>query len=186
MQPILIKLTGGDRRSIGRSNEVVAEVFSDPGLFDAVFSGLLSNSPLLRMRAADAIEKITIRHPEYLQPYKTQLLEHVALIDQKEVRWHVAQMVSRVEWSPRERQRVVSVLMEYLCDASSIVKTCAMQALADLARQAPELRANVLVILQDLTAHGTPAMKARGRRLLVEMEMPVTPSTRMRRTRRAA
>ena len=51
------------------------------------------------MRAADAIEKITMRHPEYLQPYKTQLIEQLALIDQKEVRWHVAQMVSRVAWS---------------------------------------------------------------------------------------
>ena len=76
--------------------------------------------------------------------------------------------------------------MEYLSDPSSIVKTCAMQALADLARQAPELRANELAILQDLTAHGTPAMKARGRKLLAEMQGFTTPTTPMRRTRRAA
>ena len=185
MQPILSKLEGGDRRSIGRSNEVVAEVLADPGLFDTVFSGLLMDNPLLRMRSADAIEKITARHPEFLFPYKTKLIEQVARIDQKEVRWHVAQMVSRVEWNKTERKRVWGVLLEYLNDRSSIVRTFAMQALADLAQQAPELQPTALVHLRELTAIGTPAMKARGRKLLAEMEGLTNRSTRTRRKRRA-
>ena len=113
MQPILSKLDGGDRRSIGRSNEVVAQVLADPGLFDAVFSGLLTDKPLLRMRSADAIEKITALHPEYLRPYRTRLIEQVARIDQKEVRWHVAQMLSRIEWNKADRPRVLGVILEY-------------------------------------------------------------------------
>jgi hypothetical protein len=172
MHPILSKLDGGDRRSIGRSNEVVADVLNDPGLFDGVFSGLLADNPLLRMRSADAIEKITVQHPEYLLPYKARLIEHIARIDQKEVRWHVAQMFSRVQWTQSERQQVLSVLMEYLNDRSSIVRTFAMQALADLARQAPELQPMALLHLRELTATGTPAMKARGRKLLAEMSGP--------------
>lgn len=170
MQPILSKLDGGDRRSIGRSNEVVSEVLADPGLFDAVFSGLLTDNPLLRMRSADAIEKITARHPEWLRPYKTMLIGQVAQVDQKEVRWHVAQMLPRIEWNQIERQQVLDVLLKYLNDRSSIVRTFAMQALADLARQAPELRHTVLVHLHELTAIGTPAMKARGRKLLAGMK----------------
>lgn len=166
MHPILSKLEGGDRRSIGRSNDVVADVIADPRLFHVVFSGLLSEDPLLRMRSADAVEKITARHPEYLRPHKALLIDRIARLDQKEVRWHAAQMLSRVEWNETERQRVVDVLMEYLNDRSSIVKTFAMQALADLARQAPELRSTVMVHLQELTITGTPAMKARGRKLL--------------------
>ena len=166
MHPILRKLEGGDRRSIGRSNEVVADVIADPTLFNVLFSGLLSDDALLRMRSADAIEKITVRHPEYLRPYRTKLIGEVAQLDQKEVRWHLAQMFSRVKWNRTGLQRVMSILMEYLNDRSSIVKTFAMQALADLAQQAPELRPTVLLHLQELTAIGTPAMKARGRKLL--------------------
>jgi len=134
MQPILSKLDGGDRRSIGRSNEVVAQVLADPGLFDAVFCGLLTDKPLLRMRSADAIEKITALHPEYLRPYRTRLIEQVARIDQKEVRWHVAQMLSRIEWNKADRPRVLGVILEYLNDRSSLVRTFAMQAFADVAR----------------------------------------------------
>ena len=64
MHPILRKLEQGDRRSIGRSNEVVLDVLAEPRLFRAVFSGLYADDPLVRMRSADAAEKITARRPE--------------------------------------------------------------------------------------------------------------------------
>lgn len=59
MHEILQKLTGGDFRSTGRSEEVVEDVIRDPSLFAVVFHGMLSDDPLIRMRSADAIEKIT-------------------------------------------------------------------------------------------------------------------------------
>ena len=93
MDNVLDKLKGGDRRSIGRVSEVVADVLDDPALFDVVFHGMLDDDPVIRMRAADAVEKITVDYPEYLQPYKTKLLRQVARIEQQEVRWHVAQMI---------------------------------------------------------------------------------------------
>jgi len=64
MHEVLNKLEGGDRRSIGRSNEVVADFLRDPSLFEIVFNGMLSDDSL------GAIEKITEKHPDYLQPYK--------------------------------------------------------------------------------------------------------------------
>ena len=166
MHPILRKLEGRDRRSIGRANEVVADVAANPAFFRAVFSALQSDDAVLRARAADAVEKITARHPEYLRRYKTQLIGPLACVSQKEVRWHVAQMLPRVQWNESERQRVLDILMNYLKDTSSIVKTFAMQALADLAHKNPELIPRVLTHLQELTVIGRPAMKARGRKLL--------------------
>jgi hypothetical protein len=164
---ILRKLEGGDRRSIGRSNEVVAEVLGNRKLFGALFVGLSVDDPVVRARAADAVEKISTVHPEYLHPYKAQLLGELACCWQKEVRWHVAQILPRLRWNAQERQQVYDTLTGYLCDSSSIVKTFAMQGLADLTTQAPELRPAVLRQLQKLTVSGTPAMRARGRKLLV-------------------
>jgi len=86
------------------------------------------------------------------------------------VRWHVAQMLPHVRWSTREQQRVAQILQGYLRDFSSIVKTCAMQALADLTRQAPDLRPALLRQLQKLTVSGTSVMRARGRKLLAELK----------------
>jgi hypothetical protein len=164
---ILDKLKGGDRRSIGRADEVVAEVLDIPTLFDNLFSGMRHDDPLVRMRSADAVEKITALYPEYLEPYKNTIIEEVAPIDQQEVRWHVAQMVPRLELSKTELNEVFNILLGYLDGNSKIVKTFSMQALADLAQQHAELIPQVMQILEEQIRTGSPAMKSRGRKLLV-------------------
>ena len=165
-EDVLQKLAGGDRRSTGRSEEVVAEVLADPALFGALFDGMLHTDPLVRMRAADAVEKITRQRPEYLEPCKTRLIEEMAAVDQQEVRWHVAQIFSRLELAPAERAAVFNILLSYLQDGSKIVQTFTMQALADLAEQDPSYRPQVIAILEEQTAAGSPAMRSRGRKLL--------------------
>ena len=167
MSNILNKLKGGDRRSIGRADEVVAEVLDIPTLFDDLFSGMQHDDPLVRMRSADAVEKITALYPEYLEPYKTTIIEEVAPIDQQEVRWHVAQMVPRLELRETELNEVFDILLSYLDDDSKIVKTFSLQALADLAQRHAELIPQVTQILEKQTRTGSPAMKSRGRKLLV-------------------
>ncbi len=170
MKNILKKLEGGDLRSIGRSEEVVTDVLADPTLFGELLEGMLDDDPLIRMRAADAVEKVTVEHPEYLRPYKKKLIQQVAKIDQQEVRWHAAQLFSRLELSKAERRLVVNILSDYLKDESKIVKTFAMQALADIAGQDAELRAPIIKKLETLTRTGSPAMKSRGRKLLTRLK----------------
>ena len=166
MHPILKKLSGGDRRSIGRSNEVVAEVLAHPAQFRHVFAGLTSDDPVLRMRAADAAEKITLRRPELLQPYKMELLAIAGSSEQQEVRWHTALMIPRLTLTAKDRAVAVDILFDYSRDRSSIVKTFAMQGLSSLAGSDSSLRERILRLLEELTQIGTPAMRARGRKLL--------------------
>ncbi|MGB0034109.1 MAG: hypothetical protein WBP79_01385 [Candidatus Acidiferrales bacterium] len=166
MHAILKKLSGGDRRSIGRSNEVVAEVLARPALFRHVFDGLASENEVLRMRAADAAEKIAARRPELLRPFKRKLLALAGGTEQQEVRWHTALMIPRLDLTPRERGVAVDILFDYLRDRSSIVKTFAMHALADLASKDSSLLTKILPLLEELTEIGTPAIRARGRKIL--------------------
>ncbi len=175
MHELLERLTGGDRRSIGRSNEVVAAVLHDPSLFGVVFSGLWSTDALVRMRTADALEKITAKHPEWLQPYKEQLVRQVAQSRVQEVRWHVAQMLPRVQSNQEERAAMVAILLDYLGDKSKIVKTFAMQALAALAEQDSALRQHAIRVLEEQTRTGSPAMQSRGRKLLWKLTATGSP-----------
>lgn len=166
---ILDQLRGTDRRSIGKSNQVVDAVLADPRLFDAVFEAMLSDDAVLRMRAADAIEKISAHRPDLLQARKRVILTRVAKIEQQEVRWHVAQIFSRLKFTARERRTVVEILNEFLQDQSGIVRAFSMQALADIAEQDEDLRAPIITQLQTLTRTGTPAMKSRGKKLLAKL-----------------
>jgi len=167
---ILALLNGEDRRTIGRSNQVAAIVSNDPDLFRELIAGLWDTDAALRMRAADAAEKVTRKHPELLQPYKKELLGLMSEVEQQELRWHLAVMVPRLALNARERQSAMTSLSAYLEDRSSIVKTFTLQGLADLAEDVPSVRSTVLEILREATRNGTPAMKARSRKLLLRLE----------------
>lgn len=169
MHPVLKMLEGGDRRSIGRSNEVVALVLAQPKLFDTLISGICLPDTLVGMRCADAAEKVTALHPEYLAPYKHMLIDELSRIKQKEIRWHVAAMLPRLELTTEEQQRVINLLLTYTNDRSSIVKTFAMQALADLALRNEKLRPGISRHIEELCGTGTPAMRARGKQLLAKL-----------------
>jgi hypothetical protein len=166
MHPLLKKLSGGDRRSIGRSNEVVAQVLAHPACFRHVFEGLAADDLVVRMRAADAIEKITAQRPELLRPYKRKLLAIACSSEQQEIRWHAALLIPRLKLTAKERAVALDILFDYLRDKSSIVKTFAMQAVWDLASTDARLKAQIIPLIEELTEVGTPAMRARGRNLL--------------------
>jgi hypothetical protein len=122
------------------------------------------------MRAADAAEKVTRERPELLTPFKKELLGLMTEATEQELRWHLAAMVPRLPLNAAERQLAISSLNGYLEDRSSIVKTFALQGLADLARGDPAIQPTVVEILRDATRNGTPAMKARSRKLLLRLE----------------
>ncbi len=167
---ILALLEGGDRRTIGRADEVAAMVSKSPGSFPQLIAGLWSGDPLVRMRAADATEKFTRANREFLRPYKKELLGLMAETKQQELRWHLAAMIPRLPLKARERQRAASLMESYLEDRSSIVKTSALEGLADLAQHDASLQPKVIELLRESIRNGTPAMKARSRKLLRQFE----------------
>jgi hypothetical protein len=161
-------LSGGDRRSIGRANAVAGRAVKNPRGFSELIRCLWSDDPIVRMRAADAAEKASARNPALLKPFKKELLGLLGEATEQELRWHLAQMIPRLELSGKERQNVTDKLSEYLNDRSSIVKTFAIQGLADLAQSDPDLRTDVRALIEGRVRTGTPAVRARCRKLLKE------------------
>jgi hypothetical protein len=120
------------------------------------------------MRAADAAEKVSAKKPRLLDRHKAELLGLLAEADQIELRWHLALMIPRLPLTAPERRRAARTFERYLEDRSSIVKTCALEGLADLARTGAALCPDVKQLLDNARRRGTPAMKARARKLLAQ------------------
>jgi hypothetical protein len=169
-QSIVAMLKGGDRRSIGKASQIVKLVLSEPKRFAELIECLWDGEPVVRMRAADAAEKVTLTRPELLKRHKRELLGLLAEAEQIELRWHLALMVPRLALTLPERRRVAASLRRYLEDRSSIVKTFALQGLADLARQDPGLRELAKRAIEESLRTGTAAMKARARKLRKELK----------------
>ncbi len=151
--------------------EVIEQVRAQPALFDQLIAGMMHDDPLVRMRCADAAEKLTADHPDWLQRHKRVLLDAISQSEQQEVRWHVAQMLPRLKLTKRERGRALRVLMDCLQDKSRIVQASALQGLADLCEQDAALKSQVIAIILTHSTHGSPAVKARCRKLLKQFDV---------------
>jgi len=163
-------LSPGDLRTTGKSEEVVKQVTSNPELFGDVVNAIIEGNPGVKMRASDALEKITRDNPEWLKPFKRLILTKIACINQKEVRWHLAQILPRLNLSKKERELVYDLMQSYLDDESSIVKTFVMQALTDIAMQDRSYTNKVRNQVKRLMKEGSPAMKSRGKKLLLALD----------------
>jgi hypothetical protein len=167
---ILKALAGGDRRSIGNADRVVARVLNSPALLGDVVRGFTHDDPLIRMRCADVAEKVSVVHPEWLEPHKRALLSFAGVVHEKELRWHVAQMLPRLDLSPSERRTVVALLFKYLEDESRIVKTWSMQALFEMSEKDARLRARVVLVIEAAIESGSAAERSRARKLLTAID----------------
>jgi hypothetical protein len=129
-----------------------------------------SDDPLVSMRAADAVEKISISRPDFLRPFWAELLGLAEETSQQELRWHLALIMPRLQLATSSRKRAVETLRRYLDDKSSIVKTCAIQALTELSFGNPAMEKEMVEMLEHFRLTGTAAMKARSRKLLQQLQ----------------
>jgi hypothetical protein len=166
MSKLVELLRGGDSRPLKGVTRVVDDVLHDPARFDELMQAMAHDDGVVRMRAADAAEKISRTDAECLQPFKSTLLLAAAMAEQPSLRWHLAQIVPRLRLDAAERKNAVAIFRRYLGDSSAIVKTCAMQGLADLALADASLRTSIVPVLRKATETGTAAMRARGTKLL--------------------
>jgi hypothetical protein len=170
MMDVLSKLRGGDRRSIGNVDAVAGAVRKKPDLFKQLVKGLFEEDPVVSMRAADAMEKISLDNPEWLQPYKPELIQLAKISQQQELRWHLAQMIPRLKLTPIETAALTEILFDYLNDKSKIVVTFAMQALADFALKGAITSNSVIRAIEKRTQTGSPAIQSRGKKLLIQLK----------------
>jgi len=153
-----------------RAADIAALIHTQPRKVSQLIRCLGNDDPGVVSHAADALERASYRLPAILKSWKDLLLGLLAEAQPKKLRWNLTLIVPRLALTIPESDRAAAILRHWLDDRSSIVKTCAMQGLAEPTRQNSSLRPDVLDQIRILTRTGTPAMRARGRILLKRME----------------
>jgi len=166
---VLSVLSGGDRRSIGRVGSVVPYLLDHPEQLPILIHGMELGDEIVRMRCADAAEKISISRPDLLKPFRARLLQLAQRSTQQELRWHIAQMLPRLGLDGQQRDDAVSALLKYLKDDSRIVTTSSMSSLFEFARDDPPLQQVLVPILRKFLEQGSAAERNRAGRLLTKL-----------------
>jgi hypothetical protein len=159
-------LGGKDLRTI-RQNAIVVRSVKSQEMFDELFALALHHERPLAMRATDAIEKVTKKHPQYLTPHKAQLLGIMRGADHKELKWHIAQLITRITLNQNELTEVWHLLSYWALNKneSKIVRVNALQGLFDFSVKYPELKNEFEKTLSIMEREMIPSIQARIRKL---------------------
>lgn len=159
-------LLGRDLRTV-KQNSIVVQAVKDQHAFDELFSLVFHHERPLVMRAVDAVEKITVKHPEFLIPHKAQLMSVLKSADHKELKWHIAQLVPRLKLSKGELEDVRHIFSYWVLNKneSKIVRVNALQGLFDLTRKYPEVKEDLLHAIAATEHERVPSIEARIRKL---------------------
>ena len=160
-------LSGGDLRSLGKSDSIVLKV-RDQNNFDELFKFLFHKDSIVVMRAADAIEKITFRHPVYLTKYKNVILELCRFVKNKELKWHIALLIARLNLSGKETGMVWKILVSWATDKeeSKIVRVNSIQALYEINRRNEKYSKRFKLLLTEIKEENIPSINARIRKFI--------------------
>lgn len=130
-------LSGGDPRSLGRTEEIVAFVIENTSKLNELLNCLFNDDEIVRMRAGDALEKVCRQKPALFQPYLDILLNKAPLIRQPSVQWHLAQILCQVSLSESQKRKAISIMRHNLETMDEwVVTNLTLEAMALFVRKA--------------------------------------------------
>ena len=155
-------LSGSDLRSIGRVNEVIPLIRTQHA-FVQLFQLLYHHDRLVVMRAADVIEKVTTDKPEFLSTHILDIFSLSRIAAHKELKWHLAQLLSRITMDHDQMTVARSILHSWAADKdnSRIVRVNALQSLFELT----DNKTALLPFLNQLEKEEVPSISARIKQL---------------------
>ena len=127
---------------------------------------LRSSDKAVVERAARTLKKISEADAGALFAWRKTLLEEAFRPGDVRVQWNLSIVLGRLPLKGRDKALAVELMFERLRDKSGLNRTMAMQALVDLSEDDAKLRARVMPIVRESLEGGTPAMRARARKLL--------------------
>lgn len=117
-------------------------------------------------RAARTLKKISEADAGALYAWRKELIKEAFRTKDVRVQWNLSILLGRLPLKGRDKAVVVDLMYERLQDKSGLNRALAMQALMDLSENDAALRKRVVPIVREALEGGTPAMRARARKLL--------------------
>ena len=121
-------------------------------------------------QAARTLKKIAEADAGALYGWRKALLKEAFRAVDVRVQWNLSIVLGGLPLKGSDKALAVELMFERLRDRSGLNRTMAMQALMDLSEDDEELRARVIPIVMEFIENGTPAMKARARKLLKKVK----------------
>ena len=162
---------GGKSNSLGKVNEVIDLVLHDPQRLDELYACLFEEDAWLRMRAADALEKVCRQHPDWLLPYIDRFFDELSTTTQPSIQWHLAQIYRETSLTSEQKKQAANWLKGLLSnkDVDWIVGANAMDTLVQFTKEGAFPRSQMEDLLKVQQGHKSNAVIKRANKFLSEL-----------------
>lgn len=160
----------GHKNSLGRVNDVIEQVLLDHTRIEELYRTMFNDDAWVRMRGADAFEKICREHPGWIRPYIDRIQKDLFASQQPSIQWHIAEIYCQVDLNEHQKAQAISWLTERLSsvDVDWIVAANSMKALAYFAAKGDVTTSSLQASLKVQLNHKSNAVVKRAKKLLAE------------------
>jgi hypothetical protein len=151
---------------------IVRYVGNDSKRFNHLIYNLLQANQKLAPLAAWAISVCVTNHPELVKPHLLTLLKMVAKPNTHHaVKRNVMRLLQVVDIPKRYQGRVVNIGFRFLEPTEpTAVRAFSMTVLANIAKQQPALKHELVLIIEDQFPYGSAGFQSRAKKVLKELK----------------
>lgn len=165
-------MIGGHANSLGKTGDVIQEVLGNKSLLEELYSCMFNDDAWVRMRAADAFEKVCREHPDWIEPYIDRIQAELSGDDQQaSIKWHVAQIYQQVPLLHLQKERALKWLAALIStvDVDWIVSANTMETLVYFAKNGDFAKDDLHHLLQIQTGHKSNAVMKKANKLMAAL-----------------
>ena len=161
-------LMHGKPNSLGEVPAVIDMVLTDHQRLPELYDCLFNDDAWVRMRAADALEKICRVHPDWLEPYVDKFSSDLATSTQPSIQWHMAQIYRQVTLTPQQQHVAIKWLKQLVStpDVDWIVSANVMDTLTQFTAAGLLPVSDLISLLKIQQHHKSPAVIKRATKYL--------------------
>lgn len=160
------------QRSLAQRNKIISYVAKDPKRFAELIDIFLEGPYRITQYASWPITVCAERYPDLLKPHLKKLVKNLrreGLHDA--VKRNTVRSLQFIDVPKSLQGEVVDVCFKYLTgDEALAIKVFSMTVLARIAKDQPELKNELIPIIEDQMPYGSPGLRSRGSKILKKLK----------------
>ncbi|MEO9966981.1 MAG: hypothetical protein ABJF11_14380 [Reichenbachiella sp.] len=152
---------------------LIAEyVDDDPHRFMQLMKLFFHDEYRIAQRAAHSVSHCVDRHPELLKPHIKTMIKHLETNPKVAIRRNTVRVLQNQEIPEECQGLLVEKCFEYLTSAKETVavKAFSMTILYHMTKIYPELKNEVIMVINDSLINATAGVKSRGKKIIALLE----------------
>lgn len=151
--------------------KIARYIGSDEDRFGELMAMFWGSEYRLSQRAAWVLRYCAESHPSLIMPYLRSLIDNLERPVPDAVKRNTVRVLQETAIPEELQGKLADICFTFLASAEPVaVKVFAMTVLANLAKKEPDLKNELMILIQDQLPYASAGFVSRGRKVLLELE----------------